>query len=319
MAVELLVDDRWRGMHGIGRYAQEIVSRLSVPWRAAVGGGGRAAALDFLRRRAGGAVDLVYSPGYNAAARATRQLITVHDLIHLASPWPQRAKYLAYYELVAKPTIRRAGKVFTVSEAAADAIREWLADDRVEVINTGEGVSPAFNLAAPAAPFERPTIVCVGNLRRHKNLSTAVEALALVREVGAVMVVPAAEAPALQELVTAAGVEGQVEIRSGLSDEELAELYRGAVATVFPTLMEGFGLPALESVQCGTPVLYWAGCRPVREIVQHRGIAVEAATDPREWADAIRQSASLPPIEPHAAEVYSWDRAAGVVECQLGG
>ena len=314
---DLWIDDRWSGAHGIGRYATEILSRLTLPWLPLPANGGPSDPVDFLRRRVVSKNGLVYSPGYNAGVSQARQIITIHDLIHLSTPWPGRAKYLAYYDLVARPAIRRAKAVFTVSDATSTVIRDWLRDDSVEVINAGEGVSEAFSLDGPAEPFARPTILTVGNLRKHKNLAVLVSALALIDSMDAVFIVPAAEMEDLAGIVSTSQLTSRVSILSGVSDERLAELYRGAAVTAFPTVLEGFGLPALESIQCGTPVVHWAGCPSVGEIVGDRGVAVESAHDASQWAEALTRAAEGPRVSPFPPSDHSWDRAASTIQSYL--
>jgi len=131
------------------------------------------------------------------------------------------------------------------------------------------------------------------------------------------MVVPdEAEAAAL---AAAHGVAAQVDVRSGLDDTELALAYSGAVATVLPSLQEGFGFPALESVLCGTPVLYWSGCASVAEISNGSGLGVAEASDPQEWSNAMDQAvsnrASMLLADPGFwRDKYDWQKVASAVD-----
>ena len=97
------VDTRWEGLHGIGRYAREVCTRLTVPWRSLGLDGAPASPAGALAHVPPG---LVYSPGYNGFRRAERQVLTLHDLIHLETSWPGRMKYLAYYNAVVKPVVQ---------------------------------------------------------------------------------------------------------------------------------------------------------------------------------------------------------------------
>ena len=97
-ARRIFLDDRYRGVHGIGRYAQEVVARLRPDLQPLGLDGSPYTPLDSLRSLPGVERDaLVYSPGYGALLRAPRQVLTVHDLIQLRLPWPGRAKFAAYY------------------------------------------------------------------------------------------------------------------------------------------------------------------------------------------------------------------------------
>jgi glycosyltransferase involved in cell wall biosynthesis len=315
----LYVDDRYRGAHGIGRYSLEVLTRLRPQWTPLGLDGTPHAPLDAFRALPPvGSESLVYSPGYGALVRAPRQILTIHDLIHLELPWPGRAKFAAYYAGPVRMVVRRAGVVLTVSETSARTIREWVRDDRVTIVNAGNGCSDAFVVGEPAETSDVPYIVFVGNTRRHKNLDVVLRALTIVPDVRLVAVVPRDEASIVSSLADARGVGARVNATYGIDDARLAELYRGAAATVMPSTLEGFGLPALESISCGTPVIFWRGCEAVAEIVGDRGWSVEEAGDAASWAAAIADATGSPRrVEPPSG--YGWGRTAAFVSDVLEG
>lgn len=314
----LYVDDRYRGAHGIGRYASEVLPRLRANWTPLGLDGSPHAPLDALRPLPGIERDaLVYSPGYGALVRAPRQILTVHDLIQLQVPWPGRAKFLAYYAGPVRSTIRKAGVVLTVSETSAHAIRAWLRDDAVEVVNAGNGCSDAFYVDGAAAAASVPYVLFVGNLRAHKNLDVVLRALSEAPGIALRAVIPEREVADAAALAATRGVAGRVDWLHGIDDERLAKLYRGAAATVMPSTIEGFGLPALESIACGVPVVFWRGCAAVAEIVGDRGWAMDSAQDAAEWATALTAAAGAhrrvaPPVGAH-----DWSRVAARVSDAL--
>lgn len=315
---ELYVDDRYRGAHGIGRYASEVLPRLRPAWRSLGLSGDAHSALDAFRGlpQLGGDA-LIYSPGYGALVRAPRQILTVHDLIHLRMPWPARAKFEAYYRGPVRHTVRKAGVVLTVSQTSARAIREWLRDDAVEVIDAGNGCSAAFRVDGATEAATDPYVMFVGNVRRHKNLDVVLRALALAPEVRLRAVVPEREIAEATARAVRLGVEGRVDWLHGVDDDRLAALYRGAAATVMPSTIEGFGLPALESVACGVPVLFWRGCEAVAEVVGDRGWGLESWQDAAEWAAALTlASESRRRVEPPRG-AHDWDRTAGIISDAL--
>lgn len=314
----LWIDDRYRGEHGIGRYAREVSARLQPEPQPLGLDGSPYAPLDSFRSLPlVGKRDVVYSPGYGALMRAPRQIVTIHDLIQLRSPWPGRAKFLAYYAGPVRRVVRKAGVVLTVSETSARDIREWVRDDAVRVVNAGNGCSAAFHPDGPAAVSAEPYIMYVGNTRAHKNLAVAVRALALTPGVRLRAVIPAQEVPRAAAIAHDAGVDGRVEWLSGKTDDELAPLYRGAVATVMPSTDEGFGLPALESIACGVAVIYWRGCESVAEIVGDRGWAVDDASDTAAWAEAYATAAGERRRVTLPADLYDWNRTAGIISAEL--
>lgn len=314
----IVVDNRWSGQNGIGRYAKELLPRISVPLTPIGPSGSPSSPADFLLKRVsvgGIAPRAIYSPGYNGFLRATPQTITVLDLIHLQSPGS--AKYRPYYDLFLKPLIKRNKHVLTISETSKAHIEGWLGDDRVSVINAGMGSSPEFTRDGPSREAERPYFLYVGNLRSHKNVETIVRAMALVPD--ADLMIVCADTQGVGELAASHGVADRVTALSGLDDAELATLYRGARATLQPSLLEGFGLPALESALCGTPVIFFEGCESVGEICAGGGISVADAFDSREWAGAMNGLSGDEgfPSGLITADSYSWDRVAAVVSQTL--
>lgn len=309
----IYADTRWKGSYGIARYAGEVISRLSVPWlpfdsdrtpsspRALLDG-----------RRVPADASLFYSPAYASVASRVPQLLTVHDLIHLEPSTPGRLKYLAYYDAVLRPRILKAGMVLTVSETSAVRLRKWLGTGRVEVINTGNGCSPAFVPAGPVFEAPRPYFLYVGNSRKHKNAGVILRAMAQLPDLD--LHVVSGDTAEFERLFAETGIRNRARVHTGLSDEQLARLYRGAVATLLPSTVEGFGLPAVESLCCGTPVVYWQGCDSVREIVQQDGVPVADATNPDKWSVVLRGIIDGKPIQPKIdRSKFSWDRVAAAV------
>ncbi|MFJ6677534.1 glycosyltransferase family 4 protein [Microbacterium sp. NPDC091382] len=308
-------DERWAGTHGIGRYATEVLGRLSdivEPLRLT---GRPGSPLDLLRPRILRRNSLIYSPGYNASPSNCQQLVTVHDLIHLQSAGPQ---HRAYYETVLKRAIRRAGRVITVSKTSQRKIVEWLDSDRIEVVDCGNGLSETFRASTQAAPSERGDhLLYVGNLKPHKNFHVLMEALRIDKTLELIAVTPT---PSLvSSIARSAEVGGRVRALSGLDDREMAALYRSARATVLPSEIEGFGLPALESIGMGSPVIYWKGCESIAEIVDGNGWEVQDLRSPEAWAwtmsEARERNMEFNPIE--ATHSYSWESVAQAVRQQL--
>lgn len=308
----ILADTRWSGVHGIGRYASEVLPRLSVEWSALDVGGKPSDPQDFLRVRRTPGGETIYSPGYNGFLARSPQVVTVHDLIHLHPTTNRRAVYLAHYSTVLRPIIRRNRLVLTVSETSKRAIEEWVDDDRVTVVNAGNGLSEAFHPGeSPATEDSAPYFLYVGNLRAHKNVDVVFRALARVPDAKLIVIMNDRESA--ERRAAELGVADRVEVRSGLTDLELADLYRGAVATVFPSLVEGFGLPAVESIACGTPVIFWEGCESIAEICSGQGLPVGDAHDDLAWAEALRTALADRPHATAPAASYSWDRTAAIV------
>ncbi len=305
-------DARWAGRHGIGRYATEVLARLGDTVSNLPFSGKPADARDAFRALAKyDDADLIYSPGYAGFISRAPQLLTLHDLIHLDIGGPRGLKYSAYYNAIIRPIVRRAKVVLTVSETSAQAIREWIGDSTVEVINAGNACSPAFK-PPTTITIPREHILYVGNMRAHKNPQVAMSILQEDEDLHLRMVLPAGERSEAMHLAKRMGVGSRVSVVSGLADDELAREYHSAIATVMPSSLEGFGLPALESVCSGTPVVYWQGCAAIAEASQGAGIAVNELHDSAEWATNIRAARGI--VAPsHRYERPSWDDVAARV------
>ncbi|MFT2816897.1 glycosyltransferase family 4 protein [Leifsonia sp. A12D58] len=314
----IVVDSRWSGQNGIGRYATEVLSRLSVPWAPIEPSGSPSSPSDFLTKsvKVGGlSPSAVYSPGYNGFLRSVPQTITLHDLIHLQSPGV--LKYKPYYNLFLKPLIKRNRHVITVSETSKRHIEEWINDPAVDVVNAGNASSPAFTTVGGRYSAVRPYFLYVGNLRAHKNVETIVRALKLVDGVDLFLVT--SDRDGAKALAARHDVVERVRVFSGLEDEDLACLYRGARATLQPSLLEGFGLPALEAALCGSPVIFFEGCDSVREICAGGGHAIPQADDARSWAarmSEIKDHERFPTGHIESKD-FTWSKVADAVSTTI--
>lgn len=264
----IYVDRRYTGKHGIARYATEVLSRLDgrVETLPVVKSPTSPAAVLERGWRVPGRDDLIYSPGFGSGWTRARALLTVHDLIHIQGPsFGSRAiAHRIYYEQAVRPAIRRARAVFTVSETSASAIRDWLRDDTVEVVVTGNGCSDAFTTVGPSYQHPRPYLLYVGNAKPHKNPAAALGALRELPDFDIIVV--SRDRAAFEQLAARADVTERMIVLCDVDDPKLASLYRGAQALIFPSKQEGFGLPVLESLSCGTPAVIARTCASAVEI-----------------------------------------------------
>ncbi|MFB9653359.1 glycosyltransferase family 4 protein [Pseudarthrobacter oxydans] len=316
----LYIDQRWRGTHGIGRFASEVTDRLGVDYLPLPVGGSPSSPLDAmsLGRLKLTSVDAIYSPGYNVGMSRAKQYVTLHDLIHLKVEGPRAQLMGLYYERVVKPAVLKARAVFTVSATSENAIREWLGRSEVEVLNVGNGCSDVF-MKAPVDDAVLEYFLYVGNLKPHKNFDVILQSLLLRPEYNLIAVIN--DVDAAKEKIESMGLSSRVKVVSGLSDAQLADYYRGAVGLVMPSLIEGFGLPAVESLACGRPVVFSRGCLSVAEIVGRFGIPVEDPFASEQWAEAmdelICRSGSFEPPNASWRNQYRWASVADKVNSHL--
>jgi glycosyltransferase involved in cell wall biosynthesis len=180
---------------------------------------------------------------------------TIHDLVHLKVQEESSAVRRAYYASVVRPAARRAMRVLTVSEVSRQDIIEWARLPESAVVVVGNGVSEAFTPEPASHPVE-PYFLHVGRRAGHKNVPRLLAAFSACRSnADAKLVFTGVPDSETMRHVSALGLASRVRFEGEVSDASLADLYRHAIALVFPSLQEGFGLPVIEAMACGTPVI----------------------------------------------------------------
>jgi glycosyltransferase involved in cell wall biosynthesis len=241
---------------------------------------------------------LLHVPFFNVPLGwSGRLVITIHDLIPLTIPEtiPSPVRRAAY-RLWLRAAVRKADIIVTVSEHSRQDIIRLLniPPDRVAV------VFPAVDSHVRPAAEEGPLIALrrqlraeqfflyVGRAKPHKNLPRLLRAFRVARARSAsVLVIVGPQPPPsnLVEDVRNLGLADSVRFVGHISDEELPVYYQAATAVVLPSLYEGFGLPALEGMACGTPVLA-SNATAVPEVVGDAALLVEP-TDVNAIAEGI--------------------------------
>jgi len=172
-------------------------------------------------------------------------VVTVHDVSFARDPSLMGRKDRTMFRLVVPRAVRRAVRVFTVSERTKADIVELYRVPAERIVVTPNGVDPAFSPGSGTHDF----VLAVGAIQTRKNQLAALDAAAAV---GLPLVVagPVKERKLAGELRSrGARLEGYVET------DRLADLYRGAACLVQPSRYEGFGLPVVEAMASGTPVV----------------------------------------------------------------
>lgn len=311
----MLWDSRWQGAHGIARFAGETRARLASPLTDLQPSRIRPASpFDpaYLRAEASSSrAAVLVSPGFNASLPGGfRQLLTVHDLIHLTDPDETSRAKRAYYNYVLRPAIRRAGRVLTVSEYSRTLIAEWSGLDLENVVNVGNGCSVPIAAVDGTEPVSG-AVLYVGNERPHKRFELLVAAAAHLPSDIRITTVGIGE-DRLQRLCAMHHVSRKRFVVHGrLSDDELAEAYSAAGCLVVPSRDEGFGLIALEAMARGVPSVFSADA--VGEVVGDTGFRVSTA-EPAEWAavivTALQSSGSRASACLERAGTFKWDEVA---------
>jgi len=263
-------------------------------------------------------------------ARA-RAVVTIHDIIHVLYPQflPNRAAQL-YARVMIRRALKRADRILTVSYNSKRDLVDYfgIAPARIDVVYNG--VARQFRSDVPRAErdrvaarygLSRPYLLFLGGEKPHKNVRNVIRAFAEARRERALphTLVLAGPMPRnrnrVEALIDALELDSCVNRPGIVPDEDLPGLFAGADAFLYPTLYEGFGLPVIEAMACGVPVLtsstsalqevaggYAYLVDPMDVAAIARGIVV-LATDPArrsEFADLGRRR----------ARDFSWDRAA---------
>ena len=284
-----------------GRLGGQAWEQLELPWARGDG--------------------LLFSPCNTGPLAVRDQVVLIHD----AQPWLQPGAYSrafrAWYYLLLPKLARRARTVLTISEYSRAQLERFgiVPAGKARVVLNGADhvlrISPDPETLARYGLVPGGYLLALGNLSPHKNLALLMRAAAAR---------PAGQPP----LIIAGGGNSRVFADAGLkpppgvrllgriSDGELRALYSHAVAFVFPSLTEGFGLPPLEAMLCGCPtVVSRAGAIP--EVCGDASLYVDPTDEPGwtramievvNWSNAARQAA----VEAgkHRAAPFTWSLAA---------
>jgi glycosyltransferase involved in cell wall biosynthesis len=201
-------------------------------------------------------IDLAHFMAHYVPAVADgRFVFTIHDLIHLRFKQYFKAYIVPYYMTVVRRACRKAVRIITSDEKTIADLVHYLSVDpaKIRVIP----LAPRERFLRPAQPFAsaRPYLLYVGNHREHKDIPTLLAAwssLPVAYQVDLYLTGPDDLQGELQRLSTPAR---RAIALGDLSDDQLASYYAGAAALVQPALLEGFGLPFVEAMASGCPVI----------------------------------------------------------------
>ncbi len=271
-----------------------------------------------------GDVDVVHGTNFwLPPIRRRNGVVTIHDLTFWIYPELCTAPVRRYRWIVPK-VLARCALVITPSETVRAQVASELGFPANRILVTPEGVTPAFK-AATADPvlaarlgIDRPYVLFVGSREPRKNLARLIEAFARLpdRDLQLVLAGPSGWGGLdLASLANRAGLMGDVIFPGYLEDRELAALVAGAWVFAFPSIYEGFGLPPLEAMAAGVPVVagragslpevlgeapVW--CDPL-DVDSIAHALVRAATDDEERTRAVEAGQTR-------AAVFDWEDTA---------
>lgn len=282
-----------------------------------------------------GRVDIFHSTNFMAPLLrfGGNLVLTVHDIIPLKhpefAPRSKKSRLFPVYRALMRRLVSIADLVIADSEHSSQDLVEFLGVPPAKVRRIYLGVDPKYRPLPPAAREETRRKLGIGGrialfagrADPYKNLITLVKAAEILNRKGqprCTVVVAGAEDPRYPEVAqyaAAAGIRRDVVFAGSLGEEALISLYNAADVLVLPSLYEGFGLPPLEAMACGTPVIC-ANRTSLPEVVGNAGILVEP-TDAAVLAgemervftdDSLRRTMIAAGLE--RAKLFPWMRTA---------
>ncbi len=270
--------------------------------------------------------DLYHEPNFIPFSAPLPTVVTVHDLSVLLHPEWHPADRVRHHERHFLPAVRRARHVIAVSHQVRRELIDVLgvAPSKVSAVPNGVGNEfrpvPETELLDAKRRLKLPTryFLCVGTVEPRKNLLTVLRAFAdlpskLRRHCPLVLAGPWGWKSEPEREYLAANPDGVLALGYAAA-ADLPAIYAGATALLYPSHYEGFGLPPVEALACGTRVLASRSCDAVREVLGPHGTFLEA-TDVSAWRDTLKHIASE--ADERAGEngirharAFTWESAA---------
>ena len=264
MVPEIVVNGRFlaRRVTGVERYGREILQlignscRVERPSRNLNGGMGHFWEQIILPSRVNSR-SILWSPANTGPLWVSNQVLTIQDLSPLEHPEWYRTDFAAWYRLFLPLLAKRVRKILVPSEYVKRKVAARFGVDNILVTSAGVN-KEVFHPWAPKHTFDLPAryVLFVGSLEPRKNLSMLLQAWDKVKdEFSDAWLVIAGDTGKVFHPVHLPPQMERVRFLGYVPDVALPSLYEGAKLFVFPSLDEGFGLPVLEAMACGTPVI----------------------------------------------------------------
>lgn len=210
-------------------------------------------------------LDLMHSLGYlSPLAMPIPSVVTVLDMIHFTRPADIGASKLLMWRLLFPLSLARAAKIITISRSVMDELVSfypWVAKKTSPIhLGVDHELFSINSSSARSMSLQHPYVLAVASLSRHKNLGAIIRAFSLVAVQMPVLhlLLVGMRSNAAEELFSLAresGLSDRIRFTGRIPDSELVSLYQNATAFIYPSFYEGFGLPVLEAMACGCPVI----------------------------------------------------------------
>lgn len=278
--------------------------------------------------------DIVHFPHFNVPIFYRKPyIVTIHDLTLSLFPGRKMTKWyhrLAYHFTI-KNAVKKAKKVIAVSKNTKEDIISHLKirAEKIEVIYNG--INPQFQIIEDLQVVEKTLtkydikkdfLLYTGVWRNHKNLTGLIEAFNILKnekQIDINLVItgnPDPIYPEVLQTIKALNLEKDIMLPGLVSEQELVHLYNGAKIYVFPSFYEGFGLPPIEAMRCGTPVAA-SNTSSIPEICGEENAVYFNPNIPQDIAEKIEMlyknvdlQAGLIWKGMHHSQKFSWERMA---------
>jgi glycosyltransferase involved in cell wall biosynthesis len=259
-------------------------------------------------------------------------VITIHDCVHRAGlAYAPSVTYNLLHRYFIPQAVRRSARILTVSSFVADEIHRFHGVLPAKIEVTPLGVGSRFSLANIDATrisrvltsfqIEIPFVLWVGTLEPRKNVRKLLEAFALLpsslrRRLMLVLVGKEGWGRTMTSLLRSFSKEYRVLLTGYVKEEDLPCIYAAAQVLVFPSFYEGFGLPVLEAMAAGCPVIA-SNTSALKEIVGKAGMTLDPTSPAEDWSQSITRVLGSPELRSQLKESgflqaakYKWDDCA---------
>ncbi|MFQ1933234.1 glycosyltransferase family 4 protein [Aeromonas veronii] len=325
MKYKVVFDMSWVGMGGIGRFSSELSNRLhynstfSLPFIPA----NAIATILYTVKSISSFNAVIFSPGFVPPLFfGSKFIFVIHDLNHIDIPSNSSILKKFFYNFIIKRNVRNAKKILTVSCFTKEKIISWSGVDAERVVVVGNGVSSAFFSDSLNVGLKKQ-VLCVSNRKEHKNERRLIKAFSCANiDKNICLLFTGEPTQELQHLINSCNLNGRVRFSGFVSDSSLRSLYSESLALLFPSLYEGFGLPVVEAMACGVPVLT-SNTTSLPEVAGDAALLVnpESVDEIRVGIEqlvhdeALRTELIAKGLE--RAKLFSWDAVAARVQAVL--